>query len=102
MGFFLWVKDTNKFYTDSTIGHVPLAFLTVPPFLLFCEFFHPPLQTVSVHDVDPDLEAHLDEHITSLRRSLYSTSLCLCLLFLFIQVIIVLYYEHTSNLFGLF
>lgn len=32
--------------------HVPLAFLIVPPFLLFCVFFHPPLQTVSVHDVD--------------------------------------------------
>lgn len=39
--------------------HVPLAFLIVPLFLLFCVFFHPPLQTVSVHDVDPDLEAHL-------------------------------------------
>lgn len=47
--------------------HVPLAFLIVPPFLLFCVFFHPPLQTV--HDVDPDLEAHLKKHVTSLRRS---------------------------------
>lgn len=45
--------------------HVPLAFLIVPPFLLFCVFFHPPLQTVSVHDVDPDLEEHLEKHITS-------------------------------------
>lgn len=50
--------------------HVPLAFLIVPLFLLFCVFFHPPLQTVSVHDVDPDLEGHLEKHITSLRRSL--------------------------------
>lgn len=52
--------------------HVPLAFLIVPPFLLFCVFFHPPLQTVSVHDVDPDLEEHLEKHITSLRRSLHN------------------------------
>lgn len=82
--------------------HVPLAFLIVPPFLLFCVFFHPPLQTVSVHDVDPDLEEHLEKHITSLRRSLHNTSLCLCLHFLLIRLLIVLCYKHTSNLFGLF